>query len=28
VAVVPIAEGEPGATPQSIADAKARGIMR
>ena len=28
VAVVPIAEGEPGATPQSIADAKARGTMR
>lgn len=28
VAVVPIPEGEPGATPQSVADAKARGSMR
>ena len=28
VAVVPIPEGEPGATPQSIADAQARGTLR
>ena len=28
VADIFVAEGEPGATPQSIADAKARGIMR
>ena len=28
VAVVPIPEGEPGATPQSIADAKARSQLR
>lgn len=28
VAVVPIPEGQPGATPQSIADAQARATMR